>query len=160
MMCLARVASPNSLHSSLLVTLSHRRPLSVGSCFDIGRMRLGTTRSGVRSIRVVHSSSPPPSPVFVFPFAAAAAAAGEDLPEEAATAEAGRHRTTLRQQPSTYPSTHAVGTCFTLVHSSCSFEDGSYRCMTPSSKKCGLPSQLWPPSFHSRLFENPWQHKN
>ena len=43
---------PYSLRTSRLVTLSHRRLLSLGSCFDIGPMALGTTRSGPTSTSV------------------------------------------------------------------------------------------------------------
>jgi len=138
--CFARVASPYSLRSNRLVTLSHKHLLSVGCCFDIGRTVLGTARSGARSISVVHLSSSSLlllAPFFP-PFADDAVAAAE---------EAGRQRTTLCQQPSKCASTRAAGTCFTLVHSSCSCEDGLYRCTTPSTKKCGLPNQLWSSSF-------------
>jgi hypothetical protein len=159
MTCFARVASPYSLRNNLLVTLSHNLLLSVGSCFDSGLTILGTERNGVRSISVVHSSESLFLDALLF-FAVPNAATAEDddvdedvddeddepPPSEVAAArvepEAGRQRTTLRQHPSKYTSARAGGTCLTLVHSSCSCEDGLYRCMTPSTKKCDLPSQL------------------
>lgn len=118
----------------------------------MGRTILGTESNGATSISVVHSSS---SLLFLVPLplaapkAAAATETGDDNddddddePPEDPAAEAGRQRTTSRQHPSKYTSARAGGTCLTLVHSSCSCEDGLYRCITPSTKKCGLPSQL------------------
>ena len=123
MMCFARVASPNSLLINLLVTLSQSRRLSVGSCREMGRTVFGTACSGVRSISVVHSVV-----VVLLPLASED---GVDLPDPS---ETGRQRTTLRQQPSKCPTIRERGTCFTLVHSSCSCSDGSYRCTTPSTR--------------------------
>src|SRR5712691_2393427 len=125
--------------------------LSVGCCFDISRTALGTARSIVRSISVVHLSllSLLLLVPFFRPFAAAAVTSGDKEPlEDATTAEdVGCQCTMLCQQSSKCASTRPAGMSFTLVHSSCSCKDGSYQCTTSSTKKCSLPSQLWSRSF-------------
>ena len=98
---------PYSLRTSRLVTLSHRRLLSLGSCFDIGPMALGTTRSGPTStsvtpfVDVAAAAAVGAHPFLVF--SSSSSATADEPPEDAVAAEedeAGRQCTTLCQQPS------------------------------------------------------------
>jgi hypothetical protein len=53
-----------------------------------------------------------------------------------------RQRICCLQHPSKTATTRSAGTCFTLVHPSCTLSPGVYVWMTPSTRKWALPSQL------------------